>query len=101
MPRISLAYAVHFVGICHGYRWQMPCISPIDVMRHACLSLSAASHVKSVTAIGEVLGDGASVSKNTYQMNGYEVEDAFTSADEISEDSAASDFTAPSRFLLW
>lgn len=24
-----------------------------------CLSLSAASHVKSVTAIGEVLGDGA------------------------------------------
>ena len=71
-------------------------------MFFAAVSLMAAtSHVKSVTAIGEVLGDGASVSKNTYQMNGYEVEDAFTSADEMSEDSAASDFTAPSRFLLW
>ena len=34
--------------------------------------------------------DGASVSKNTYQVNGYEVADTYTSADETPEDSAAS-----------
>ncbi len=44
--------------------------------------------------------DGASVSKNTYQVNGYEVADAYTSADEMPEDSAASDFTAPAQFPL-
>ena len=33
--------------------------------------------------------DGTSVNKNTYKVNGYEVEDAYTSADETPEDKAA------------
>lgn len=84
-------------GICHGYRWQMPCISlayatDIPGKCHACFG-QGYRHYDAI--------EGASVNKNTYQVNGYEVADAYTSADEMPEDSAASDFTAPSRFLLW
>ena len=27
MPQTSVAFAVHFVGICHRYRWHLPQIS--------------------------------------------------------------------------
>lgn len=62
----------------------------------ACLSISAASHVKNVTAIGEVLGDGAkttavaieydapidgnSLSTNTYTVDGRTVKRVYTNS---------------------
>ena len=72
----------------------------------ACLSLSAASHVKSVTAIGEVLGDGAkttaiaieydapingnSLSSSTYTVDGRTVKRVYTNAQAMKARKAQS-----------